>query len=53
MDLFRVQDDTDIQGTSFLFQGGEGVIVWTMNVQNALKGGFGLSQEGYSVTSLQ
>jgi len=32
---------------------GKGHYIWTTNVQNALKGSFGLSQKGYSFTSLQ
>ena len=38
---------------SLLFHGGEGIVVWAADVQNTLQGNFGLSQEGYSVTSLQ
>jgi len=29
---------------------GKGVVIWTTNVQNALKRGFRLSQDGYPIT---
>jgi len=36
-----------------LFYGRKVIVIWTTNVQNVLERGFGLSQEGYPITSLQ